>query len=161
MRRSLAVVTLLSWGLWFGGMMALILFVTRLFQTSHDLAAGAAPVLFKSFAIYQLIVGAIACASATALTLLTRRSLHALLTLALIAALGIAIVLRSWTIEMMSLDRTDVQQVARFLQMHRGSTNLYSTAAILLLIGGVGWVVTLPSSTSRSPDRRAKGTASA
>ena len=46
-------------------MISLVLFVIRLFNTSRDLGIHAAPVLFRTFSIYQLIVGMIACASGT------------------------------------------------------------------------------------------------
>src|SRR5690349_10269823 len=93
----------MTWALWFGGMIALILFVTRLFNTSHDLGVHAAPVLFRVFANYQIIVGMIACAAATLLSLSTRSKVHAGGTAILLAAFAVALVIRMLTNRMLDI----------------------------------------------------------
>src|SRR4051794_29938662 len=122
MRKLVSVLLTLSWALWFGGMIVLFIFVMRLFGTSRAVAVDAAPVLFNTFAVYQLIVGIIACACGTGLTLLTRRSAHAISTLLMIVALGAGLVLRGWTNEMGRLDRSSVAGVSRFQTLHHAST---------------------------------------
>jgi hypothetical protein len=134
---------LLSWALWFGGMISLVLFVMRLFQTDRNLAVLAAPVLFTTFAIYQIIVGLIACASGTLLAWVNTSKIQALLSLLMIAALGLATVIRAWTFEMITLDRGDAAQMNRFQFLHHGTTALYEIATCLLLVAGVGWMITL------------------
>ena len=140
--RVIAGVFLVSWALWFGGMISLFLFVMRLFGTSHEIGSGAAPILFNAFALYQLIVGMIACAAGTLLTLMTRRNVHAIATLLMLAALAGGLFIRSWTGEMRRLDRSSMAGVARFQTLHHASTRVYSSMAVLLLISGVISIVT-------------------
>jgi hypothetical protein len=146
MRKTLSVIMMLAWALWFGGMIVLFIFVMRLFGTSRAVAVDAAPVLFNTFAVYQLIVGMIACAAGTILTLLTRRNAHALATLLMIVALGAGLVLRSWTNEMERLNRSSVAGVTRFQKLHHASTRVYTSAAVLLMISGIFWIVMPPES---------------
>jgi hypothetical protein len=152
MRNALAVVVILAWGLWFGGQVALLLFVTRLFATSRDLASNAAPVLFAVFAGYQVIVGMVACAAGTLLSLLSRRSIHALLTLLMLLALAAALLVRGWTFEMNRLSRSDVQQMRRFQTLHHRSEYAYSAATAALLLAGIGLALTSPASATRRPE---------
>src|SRR4051794_935961 len=100
MTRVLSLVLLLSWSLWFGGMIALVIFIIRLFHTDYDLGTHAGPVMFGTFAVYQIIVGLVACAAGTLLTVMTRRKLHAACSALMVVALGLAVVIRMWTFEM-------------------------------------------------------------
>jgi hypothetical protein len=150
MRTFLSVLLTLCWALWFGGMIVLFIFVMRLFGTSRAVAVDAAPVLFNTFAVYQLIVGMVACACGTGLTLLTRRNAHAISTLLMIVALGAGLVLRGWTNEMGRLDRSSVAGVSRFQTLHHASTQVYTSAAVLLMIAGIVWTVTLPATPRRT-----------
>jgi hypothetical protein len=149
MRKTLSLIVFISWALWLGGMIALFLFVMQLFTTNRDVATHAAPVLFRAFAVYQLIVGMIACAAGTLLTVVDRRKSMAAMSLLMIVALALGLVIRSWTNEMMTLDRSNPQQVARFQTLHHNTTRVYTTAACLLLAAGIGWVLILTSSASR------------
>ena len=142
MIRLFSLLTLLAWVLWFGGMIALVMFVMRLFHAlPHEQAGNAAQQLFRVFSVYQLIVGAIACTAGTILCLLTRRSAHAALSLLMLGALADALLLRRWTLEMVGLDRNVPQQLLRFQQLHHTTTTAYTTAAVLLLVAGVGLLV--------------------
>src|SRR5689334_3269113 len=113
MARTLSVILLISWGLWFGGMIALVLFIMRLFGADRDLGTHAGPVMFETFANYQIIVGLVACAVGTLLTILTRRRVHGVATLLLVASLSLALVIRMWTFEMNGLDRNINEQMIR------------------------------------------------
>jgi hypothetical protein len=150
MSRIIAIITMLAWALWFGGMIALMIFVIRLFNTSRDVGIVTAPILFRSFANYQIAIGLCACGGGTFLCLLTRRNAHAVLSLLLILVLAAAIVVRGWTYEMESLRARGQSSGGRFAMLHHRSSMLYSTEAILLLIAGVGWMLTFP------PPRRAE-----
>jgi glucan phosphoethanolaminetransferase (alkaline phosphatase superfamily) len=149
MQKLFVVLLILSWALWFGGMIVLFIFVMRLFGTNRNVAVDAAPILFNTFAVYQLIVGMIACASGTLLTLISRRNTHAAATLLMILSLAAGLVLRSWTIEMGRLDRGSVAGVSRFQTLHHNSTRVYTSAAILLMIAGILFTLTLPAVPSR------------
>lgn len=143
MRKALSCLLFVSWALWLGGMIGLFLFVMRLFQTSRNLGVLAAPVLFEAFDTYQLILGMIACAAGTLVAIKSLRKAHAIITLLMIGSLALALVIRSWSREMLLLDRTIPQQAERFQYLHHATTNVYSTSACLLLAAGIGWVVTL------------------
>jgi hypothetical protein len=154
MRTFLSIITLLTWSLWFGGMIALFLFVMRLFGTSRELGSGAAPVLFSAFASYQLIVGMIACACGTLVTLMIRRKAHAIATLLMLGALAGGLVIRSWTNEMRRLDRSLAPDVARFQTLHHSTTRLYTSMAAALMISGIIWVVApVPVGTARRTEK--------
>src|SRR5690349_18777514 len=64
MRYGVAMVTVIAWGLWFGGMGALFLFVSYLFVTDRKLAIVVAPKMFAVFETYQLFVAAAALVGA-------------------------------------------------------------------------------------------------
>ncbi|WP_428939881.1 hypothetical protein [Fontivita pretiosa] len=134
--------------------MALLLFVTRLFATSRELASNAAPILFAAFAEYQVIVGMVACAAGTLLSLLSRRPIHAMLTLLMLLALAAALLVRGWTFEMNRLSRTDVQQMRRFQTLHRRSEYAYTAATAALLVAGIGLSLTSAASTTRPPETK-------
>lgn len=145
-----------SWALWFGGMIALFIFVSRLFITNRDVAVNAAPVLFQSFAIYQIIVGMIACACGTLLARMTAQKTLAIGTVLMAISLGLSLILRMWTLEMMTLNRSLVSDVARFQTLHHSTTNLYTTSAVLLLIAGIMGVIGLiPGSRQRAGETAA------
>jgi hypothetical protein len=147
MRRALSILLLLTWALWFGGMIALLIFVTQLFRGPRPIAVEAAPVLFRTFAIYQLIVGAIACACGTLLALSSRRSVHAILTLFMLAALGAATLIRGWTLQMEAIRLAGESSGPQFKALHVKSSAAYTSAAALLFVAGIGWILTMPSAS--------------
>lgn len=59
MNRFLTYVVTLTLGLWMGGLVALILFVSSLFVKARSIAVDAAPVLFHVFERYQLGLAAV------------------------------------------------------------------------------------------------------
>jgi len=143
--RLFKLLLLLAWALWLGGMIVLLIFVTQLFRTSRPVAIEAAPVLFRTFAVYQIGVGVIACASGTLLTRMTRRSVHAVLTLLMLAALAGALLIRGWTFEMEAIRHAGQSSGPAFKSLHARSSIAYATSATLLLVSGIGWVLTLPT----------------
>ena len=56
--RLLAIVLMLAWALWFGGLITLFILVLVLFKTDRPTALQAAPRMFVTFGRYQLILGA-------------------------------------------------------------------------------------------------------
>lgn len=145
MRKLLLVVVILGWALWLGGMVALLMFVTQLFKASRTVAFDAAPVLFRTFANYQLLIGTIACAGGTVLAMLTRRKVYALMTLLMLGALASAILIRGWTGRMDALRHAGQSAGAEFKSLHAKSSIGYTTSAGLLLIAGVGFTLAASS----------------
>lgn len=140
----------LAWALWFGGMVVLLLFVTQLFKKSHATGVDAAPVLFDTFANFQLIAGAIACISSTALSILVKRKVLPLLTMFLLVAFGCAIELRSITHRIDTLRLSGRTDTDLFKQLHGLSGAGYVLAASVLLISGFLWLnLALPIQTRR------------
>ena len=146
----LSLILTMSWALWFGGMVGLILFVTQLFGASRDLGIHAAPVLFRVFAVYQIFVGMIACGAATMLSLVTRQKRHAMVSLVLLAALVIALVIRGWTGEMLSILQADQSSGPHFQAMHHKSSTGYAAASVLLFVAGIGLILTLPTKPQKA-----------
>jgi hypothetical protein len=141
-----------SWALWFGGMVVLLIFVIQLFRGRREIAMEAAPVLFGTFAVYQLIVGMIACASGTLLVLLSRRNTHAILTLLMLVALAGALLIRGWTFEMERIRLVGESGGPRFKVLHGRSSAAYAACTGLLLVAGIGWVLTPPLVVCREHD---------
>jgi hypothetical protein len=141
MQRLISIVTLLGWCLWLGGLVALLLFVTRLFRVNRSIAVEAAPVLFVSFALYQLITGAAACAAGTLLAVITRRRLFAMMTLLMIAAMAVAIFVAQWTDRMEDLRHAGFSSSDSFKSLHAQTSIGYTAIAALLLTAGVGIIL--------------------
>src|SRR4051794_3670218 len=59
MRRLTSIASLFAWSLWFGGTIALFVFVQALFRNDRAIAIQAAPQLFDVFQKYQLILAAV------------------------------------------------------------------------------------------------------
>src|SRR5579872_389465 len=59
-RKMAAGLVCVAWGLWFGGLGALFLFATRLFNEDRETAIKAAPIMFLVFERYQLLLAAAA-----------------------------------------------------------------------------------------------------
>src|SRR5271155_2194217 len=60
LRNLAACLVCIAWALWFGGLGALFLFATRLFNQDRQTALKAAPILFLVFERYQLLLAAAA-----------------------------------------------------------------------------------------------------
>ena len=66
MRYGLALLVMLAWGLWFGGLITLFLMVSHLFSADRATAVVAAPRMFLAFERYQIIVAAVALVATVA-----------------------------------------------------------------------------------------------
>lgn len=144
---------MLGWALWIGGLVVLLLFVTRLFQFSRPIAVEAAPVLFVTFASYQIIVGLIACAAGTLLAMNTRRKAYAALTLVMLLGMVSAILNRGWTYQMENLRHTGQSGGVEFKALHGKTSMAYTSAGGLLLVAGIGFILLPPRRTGRETDR--------
>lgn len=139
MRTALRTLMTLSWALWFGGLVTLFLSATAMFRVSHDLGASANPVLFATFEPYQLILAAV-LVLCTALWIPGARSrwlAGMLLVLFLLAGLAATV---SWTWITPELEALRLQGLGgsqAFKTAHGRSMLCYSSALLLLLMGGL------------------------
>ena len=139
MRYLASFVVTFAWGLWLGGMVALVLFVQVLFAGNRPVALQAAPMLFVAFGRVQILLAAFALIGAFAWWLLTRR--RAVMTLfALFAISGVlaAASMMLVTTPMEQLRAQGQRDSLEFKRLHRWSTSLYMGEMLLLLgVGGM------------------------
>src|SRR5438045_1814903 len=60
MRTVLILLVLLTWALWLGGLVTLVILVVTLFRGDREIAVEAAPRMFVVFGQYQLLLAAVA-----------------------------------------------------------------------------------------------------
>jgi hypothetical protein len=148
MQTLLRTIATVTWGLWFGGMMALLIFVIRLFGESRETGIIAAPVLFRAFATYQLIVGTIALLAAALLAYLSRSRVMFIATAFLALAWVAALPTWSITHRIDAMRQNDQTQTEDFRRLHHRSELIYSGSAICVLLAGLMLPVARPKSAS-------------
>lgn len=132
------MITTLAWGLWFGGMVALFLFVSYLFVSDRSTAMLAAPKMFFAFERYQLAVATVAIIAAAAWRLSTRRGvITAIFVLLALSAVGTVVSATFIRAPMEELRRQGQSGGAAFERLHKASEKLYSAQAVLLLVAGI------------------------
>jgi hypothetical protein len=133
MRMFLPVIVTLALALWLGGLASLFLFVQQLFAKDRGVAVASAPILFRAFEIYQLIVFAIAIVACVAWLWIGRSGWKAGVALLLLAAGALAIVqialVSSRMRVMMDRNETGLQE---FKDLHGYSMIIYSSEIGLL-----------------------------
>ena len=138
MRQVWALVTTLAWGLWFGGMVALFLFVSYLFVSDRATAMVAAPKMFFAFERYQLAVATVAIIAAAAWRLSTRRVvLTAIFVLFALSAAGTVVGATFIRGPMEQLRVEGRSSGPEFTRLHKASERVYIGQAVLLLIAGI------------------------
>ena len=138
MTRVISTILLVFWGLWFGGNIALFIFVSALFRHDRALAVDAAPVLFVSFERYHLILAAASAILAGAwLTRERGRATTVLFVLLLVAGTAAAVSGAVITPKIMQLRREHRIESADFKRTHGISMMVYSAEALTLLAAGV------------------------
>jgi hypothetical protein len=150
MKLVLRVVCTFAWALWFGGMLALLIFVTRLFGASRATGVAGAPVLFDTFGVYQIVLGAVAVIAASLMWMTSRgpRKAIAVATCTLLVALVLAFPIVWWTRQIDSLRVAGQTQTDQFRSLHRQSSIAYVASAAALLVAGVALVT---STSGRAP----------
>lgn len=145
MRRVLGTIVLIAWGLWFGGLMTLMLAVASIFTTlspDRALAGRVASGVFHWFERYQLAIAALALLSAFAWRIskpqAARSILFALLGLATVGAVVSSAVL---TPRIEALRQQDQTQTPQFRRLHHTSTAVYSAQAVVMLFAGIALYV--------------------
>lgn len=143
MHRLLSTFVVLAWGLWFGAIVMVFVAVTSLFTTFADqttVAGKAAAGIFRRFEVVQLGAAAVAVVGAVALRVRGRGTwaatgLVGLLSLATVGAIASTFVL---TPRIDALRKQGVPSAsADFKSLHRTSSAVYSSQAVLLLAAGV------------------------
>ncbi|HEX2970814.1 MAG TPA: hypothetical protein VHP11_00680 [Tepidisphaeraceae bacterium] len=138
MKRLLPIVLCLTWALWFGGLIALFIFVQTLFAQSRPLAMQGAPLLFLAFERYELFLGIVALIAAIGWRWLVRSRLLTLLVILLIlAAVGVIVSSAAITSPMEQLRLAGQSGSAEFKRLHGYSMMVYVAQAVVLLIAGL------------------------
>lgn len=141
MRRVLHFLLLLVWGLWFGGLIALFLFVQTLFKDfrgDRAVAVQTAPHLFLVFQKYQLILGA-AGLLLSAIAWLWRRSAARIAVFALfaLASAGAIVSPLAITPKMERLRAAGESHTEQFMKLHGESMLVYLAETAALLVAGM------------------------
>lgn len=156
MQRLLSTLVVLAWGLWFGAIVMVFVTVMSLFKTfpgQPAVAGAAAAGIFRRFEVLQLGAAAVAVVGAIALRARGRGTraatgLVGLFLLAMIGAIASTFVL---TPRIDALRKQGVPSAsAEFKSLHRASSAVYSSQAVLLLAAGV----LLPGVIGRSRNDR-------
>lgn len=141
MRRISTICLVLSWGLWFGGLIVLFLAVSALFKAfpdRHDIAGKGAAQIFRIFNIYQGILAAIVLVAA----LFSRpaggsRASNALL-LMLAVATATAFFVALWlTPQIERLRLEGFTHTPEFSRLHGLSMGLSFVESLFLLAAGL------------------------
>jgi len=138
MSRIFSTFLMILWALWFGGTIALFIFVVALFRHDRPLAITAAPVLFLTFERYHLILGTL-CLLASGLWMITTQSrIKIFMLIAFMAASACALISSTFiTPHIMDLRQQNRTQTDEFKRAHGQSSMIYTSEAVLLLLAGV------------------------
>ncbi len=131
-------IALVAWALWFGGLIALFVFVLTLFHNNREIAIQAAPQLFVAFQKYHLILAAIVLAATVAWRIVapSRWVLVNFVLLAIATCCGVAVAI--WIIPPMeALRQQGLGASDEFKRLHGRSMMLLMGQAIMLLLYGV------------------------
>jgi hypothetical protein len=151
MRTVAAMISTICWALWFGGLVALFIFVQMLFREDRSVAVEAAPRMFALFEKYQLILAAAALVSTILWRIVARQTIVSwvffLLALATLGAVAEPIFISG---EMQKLRLEGQSSGARFKKLHGQSMLIYVGETLVLLVAGVS----LPFAITHSRDAR-------
>jgi glucan phosphoethanolaminetransferase (alkaline phosphatase superfamily) len=138
MRRILATVVILAWGLWFGGLIALFMAVTVLFATySRHVAGQGAAHLFRVFNGYQLALAAIALLFTFGWRVLGNPRLKtSLFTLFALATIAACVIITYVAPHIEALQAHGLTDSRDFSRLHGLSMAIYLVEVIMLLIAG-------------------------
>ena len=149
MKHLISSLTIITWALWFGGGVALMIFVQRLFRYDRSVAVVAAPQLFLLFERYQLVLAAIAVPCAVGWRMRMRSASSSAFAGLLIVCMAIAIASATWiTPSIERLRVTGQSGSPEFRHLHGVSMLVYLTEFALLLIAGT----CIPAIVSKRPE---------
>ncbi len=137
-RYLLPLIVLLTWGLWFGAILGLFLFVQVLFKTDRDVAVRAAPRMFIAFETFQLVLAAIALIATAVWRLRVPRALLTVIfVLFCIASVAAIIPPIAITPKMELLRIAGQSSSPQFKALHGRTMIFYMTITISLLVVGL------------------------
>jgi hypothetical protein len=166
MSRWISLVVLLAWGLWLGGLVALFTTVGTIFTTpgfDREVQGAFAARLFPMFERMQLVFAAVALVATTAWWFASRSRLKLVLFwLFAVASVSVVVETTQLTPRIEAMRVQGQRGTPAFERMHRLSTRVYMSAAVVLLAAGV----LLPSAirgdaVRREPPRASEETAPA
>lgn len=142
MRSALTIVHAAALTLWLGGLVALFIFVQVLFKTDRAVAANAAPILFRTFEVYQLGLLVIALLSLLAWRMLACSRWKKWMTVLVVLAGAMAVAETAFVSSRMrtlmaggpEATAAGTDAGAEFRRLHGYSMMLYSGETILLAI---------------------------
>jgi hypothetical protein len=143
MKRFLSILFLFAWSLWFGGAVAILIFVQRLFHYDRSIAVVVAPQLFLTFEKYQLVLAAIAL-----FALFARRRLSVFVPLMLAATVIATLSAVAVTPRIDRLRLAGEQGSSAFRTLHGLSMMIYLVEVLLLLVVGILLVRPSPKSAT-------------
>ena len=135
MKWFLSTLFVIAWALWFGGAVATLLFVQRLFHDDRSLALIAAPKLFLTFEKYQIVLAAVVAISLAGMG--GRRRFSALVVLVLIAAVTATVSAFVVTPRIEYLRIAGEEHTAAFRTLHGLSMVIYLIVVLLLVAVGI------------------------
>jgi hypothetical protein len=151
MRNAFSVLSVLVFGLWFGGLILLFILVQTLFNTDRAMAERTAPLLFITFERYQfaLIAAALVIFAAWAAVVRSRMGMVVFglicgaILLALLSSLFI-------TPRLEWLRQEGRGGSPEFMRLHGWSMMVYSIQALLLLMVGILLPLTMRTEARRT-----------
>ncbi|MGH7175831.1 MAG: DUF4149 domain-containing protein [Tepidisphaeraceae bacterium] len=153
MRMICSTIVLAAWALWFGGMIALFIFVQVLFQSDRSLAVQVGPKLFLAFERYQLVLAPIALVVTFLWRLLVpSRLIVALFGLLAVASVGVVVHASLITPRMEALRLAGQSASPRFRALHGQSMMIYVGQAAML--AGTGFIMpaAIVATRRKAPD---------
>ena len=135
------------WALWFGGLITLFLSMTALFGADHDLAVRAAPILFRRFEFYQLILAGSAIAAALVWRRTARSGARLVILVAFVlAGIGSTVAREAITPRLEALVLSGQGKSAQFMSLHGTSMLIYLANTAALAIAGLALPAAMKSS---------------
>jgi hypothetical protein len=138
LRKMAAGLVCVAWGLWFGGLGALFLFVADLFAKDRPTALNAAPEMFLVWERYQLVIAAAGLVGAVAWRVLSGSvRVSVIFSLLAVAAVPAALGPIFVTSRMERLREEGLASGEEFKKLHGISMMVYSGEVLVLLGAGV------------------------
>jgi hypothetical protein len=150
LQKLAACLVCIAWALWFGGLGALFLFVTRLFIVDRPTALKAAPILFLVFERYQLPLAAAALVGTVCWRILGASARVTVLFVLLAAATvpaALSPILITSRMEQLRLQGQSSSE--QFKKLHGISMIVYSGQTLILLAAGLTLPWTLREENKR------------
>jgi hypothetical protein len=138
LRRIASGLVCIAWGLWFGGLGSLFLFVTRLFAEDRPTALQAAPRMFLAFERYQLLLAMAALLGAVVWRVLAGSvRVTVLFWMLAVASVPTAIGPMFLTSRMEQLRVRGESSSPEFKKLHGESMIVYCAETLVLLAAGL------------------------